>query len=291
MLIFKKICVHILFFGKLTIIVGVIVTALPCRLQNDESPPNSITAENNFNESNKELSKILSNNNSNNNNHNPIIDNNNSINQFKKLAMDLANNIDESNYVNLNSLTAKYKLMSSEMARSNVVEIETSVIDANNTAVVDHGTNKKLPAKNDNDIITNKVANNFHLQISNTVENNVKNQKILSVANQKNMNKSNTNSCCSKNNNETISNNNSNDASNHDDSMAIATINGIDYNQNGLPSVDGDAPANKINEQSNENPIHQQIYVIHGNTLLPNENGNIRELTPKIDSSIKGKRT
>lgn len=284
---------------------------MPCRLQND-SPPNSINQPH-LNKEN-ELQKLS--NTINENSQQRINENNNLIKSTKFPE----NVIDESNYVNLNEITTKCKVIPTDFSRNAQRPKENSV----------NGVEKTN--QNHINVIDNKnnLVNNFYLQINSasTITNAYNTSKpIISMVNQKNLNNmakngqntinsngnannlmingftTNTNGL---NNNFNASNNNNinsnmningngvlNDAS--IDTKSITT-NGIDYNKNGLPAVS----TSHINDVTNghqmqctnksgicNNNITPQTYVIHNGNGLTNGNNGTKEM-PRIDSN-KGK--
>lgn len=242
--------ISFIIFAKLTLI-GLLVTALPCRLQND-SPPNSIS-ENSYNNCNQSLSKIICNN----NNSHAINENNNSIN-FEKLLPDIANNIDESNYVNLNSIASKYKLISTELARPDCVAEKhlKSTLDMSTTP---NGVHKRqINVEIDNRASKLKT---LYPQMNSTGTNtigNITNQSLL-IINQKNVISISNNNYCNSNGIK-ISN-----ASNN------TSANSVDCNQNALLTVANtfDTSITQSTQCMNKlsNPM-QQAYVIHNGNHL-----------------------
>lgn len=217
-----------------------LVTAVPCRLQND-SPPTSIIGNDVYDVHKKHA--II-----------PAV---------QKLST-IMPDIDESNYVNLRSITTKCN----GNIRKGILSSDTIIVESDNTNELDEDKLHNL--------------NNLHAKINST--NGYCNPKsiIMSVVNQKNLNNSNMNNvvngnlCVVKN----------------------STTNGIDYNQNGLPSPNivtktpaictASSQPTKLNGNFNENST--QSYVIqNGNNLLKNDVNNTEE-SLKIKSDItKGK--
>lgn len=289
-----------------------LVTALPCRLQND-SPPNSIEQPH----INKENDSPIKSNNIT-DSQQRINENNNLINT-PKIPPDLECVIDESNYVNLNDINAKCKAISSDFMRNT----------QKSTDILCNGIDKS--SQNHMNVIDNKhnLLNNFYLQINSTstpITNGFNTSKpIISIVNQKNLNNLN-NSNLAKSSLNSVSNNNSNNLSNGsnvnannfnssnnnnvnnncngvlNDTLSVdaksITTNGVDYNKNGLSTVV--TATNGQNDVANghqmqctnkngiSNNVTMQTYVIHnGNGLLTNGNNGIKEL-PRNDSN-KGK--
>lgn len=291
---------NIIFFCCQLTNLGVIVTALPCRLQND-SPPNSIEQPhlNKENDSPTKTSNILT------DSPQRIGENNNSI-KTPKMPLDLENAIDESNYVNLNDLTAKCKAMSNDLSIRNSQKVTDVIVNG-----VDKSNQYHLNANIEN---KNSKLNNFYLQINPTLPitngHNVQATKpIMSIVNQKNLNNlnssNNNNNNIAKSNLTNVSNgnsnglinscvtnanhlnsNNSNSNSNNNNSnatngscngqidtsidtklMKTITTNGNDYNKNGLPAV---------------STTHMQNDVVNGHqTQCTNKNGNANNVAPQ----------
>ncbi|XP_031617719.1 uncharacterized protein LOC116337370 isoform X3 [Contarinia nasturtii] len=286
---------------------GVLVTALPCRLQND-SPPNSIDQPNlnKENDSQKLLNTITDS--------QPRINENNNLIKTSKFLPESA--IDESNYVNLNDITAKCKVISSDFTRNSQRTKESPV----------NGVEKTN--QNHINVIDNKnnLVNNFYLHInSSSTINNAYNatKPIISIVNQKNLNNmaknsqnpvttnGNSNNLISgfttnanglinnfnaNNNNNINSNMNSNGNSVLNDATIDTksiTTNGVDYNKNGLPAV-STTHMNDVNTNGHQiqatnksgicNNITPQTYVIHNGNGLTNGNNGIKEM-PRIDSN------
>lgn len=294
------------------------MTALPCRLQND-SPPNSIEQahSNKENDSPKKPSIVIEshqrNSECNNNN-----SNSNGLIRTPKLPPDIESVIDESNYVNLNDITAKCKAISSDITRNGqkVTDAPINGMDKSNQNHINAIDNKS------------SKLNNFYLQINSTstVTNGHNVTKpIKSIVNQKNLNNlSNSNLAkCSPSN---INNNSSNSLTNgfttnanhlnnnfnssnsinsngncngvlNDGSADTKSItsNGHDYNKNGLPAVstahmqydvtNGQQMQANSKAESSNHVATPQTYVIHnGNGLLTSGNNGIKE-SPRTDCS------
>lgn len=298
------------FSGITNHLLGVLVTALPCRLQND-SPPESIVEPhlNKENDSPKIPNNVVD-------SHQRINENNNLI-KTPKLPLDLENAIDESNYVNLNDIT-KCKAISNDFARNT----------PKSTDVIMNGMDKPIDNKNGK-------LNNFYIQINSTstISKHNPSKPIMSIVNQKNLNNLSNgggniaNSSLTNNINNNTSNttnghtngfitntnhlnnnfngsNNSNTNGNCNgvlndcsvDTKSIIT-NGVDHNKNGLPAVSTAhiqydvASGHQMqcnNNKTGSSNATPQTYVIHnGNGLLTNGNNGIKEM-PKADSN-KGK--
>lgn len=283
------------------------MTALPCRLQND-SPPNSIDQPHlNKGNDTPKIPNLI-------NDSSQRINENNNLIKTPKLPPDIENAIDESNYVNLNEITAKCKSIASDFTRN--IQKPTDIITNSMEKPNMNGIDNK-----------NSKLNNFYLQINSTAMSNGYNtsKPIMSIVNQKNLNNiNNNNNNLSKNgltnvsntngltngfsannlNNNFNSNNNNNLNGNcngvlNDNGVDGNTIttNGIDYNKNGLPAVSTTHMQNDVanghqtqcmNKNGNPNNATPQTYVIHnGNGLLTNGNNGIKDI-PRVDSN-KGK--
>lgn len=286
-----------------------LVTALPCRLQND-SPPNSIEQQH-LNKEND--SPTIPNNLT--DTQQRINENNNLI-KAPKLPPEMENVIDESNYVNLNDITSKCKVISSNFTRNaqkstdnlingmeksgqnhiNVIDNKNNLLNSfylqiNSTATINNGYNTPKPIisivnqKNLNNLNNSNIAKNSLNSVSNSNSNNLTNNGFATTANNFNSsNNNNVNGNCNGVLNETSV-----------DSKSITT-NGIDYNKNGLPTVSTSTHMQTndghqmqcTNKSGISNNVMPQTYVIHnGNGLLTNGNNGIKEL-PRIDSN-KGK--
>lgn len=287
---------------------GVLVTALPCRLQND-SPPNSIEQPHlNKENDSTTISNIL-------NDSQQRINENNNLIKAPKLPPEMENAIDESNYVNLNDITAKCKVMSSDFTRN----------AQKPTDIVINGM--EMSSQNHMNVIDNKnnLLNSFYLQINSTspLTNGYSTSKpVITIVNQKNFNNLNNNCSLAKNTLNNVSNNNSSSLSNgfatnansfnscnnnnnnvnsncngvlNDNLVDAKTTTGVDYNKNGLPVVSttthmqNDVANGHQMQCANKNGISNNVtsptYVIHnGNGLLTNGNNGIKELS-RIDSN------
>lgn len=303
-----------------------LVTALPCRLQND-SPPESINEVHLNKESDKP--KLL---NTGVDSSQRINENNNLLKSHPKLPPDLECTIDESNYVNLNDIT-KCKAISNDYNNMRSAQKSTDAI-------------KNGIEKSSQNTIENKNSklNNFYLQINSTstIANGHSTSKpIMSIVNQKNLNNLNNGNigknCLTNNINNNNNNNNGgvNTHTNNNGCLAVNTANhlnnncnginnsnntnsincngvqnecvtdaksimtnGIDYNKNGLPTVStthtqydvigGHNQVQCANKTGSSNNAPPQTYVIqNGNGLLTNGNTSIKEM-PRADSN-KGK--
>lgn len=292
------------FAKKKTTNSGLLVTALPCRLQND-SPPNSIN----------EINLIESIDSNGNEKVQQRTSERNNLLKPSKLPLVIEKTIDESNYVNLNVLTAKCKAISEEYARSTAINESKSNVD------VDSANQNKM--------------NNFYLQMNSSSVKGpaIPNKSMLSIINQKNLNNLNGNvhsttpTCNALNNlngngysefienlNDFTNNNNNNSSTNCNSSLSTDPIsdtkigstthsqtinNNVDFNKNGLPvippthlqndCVNGHQTQGTNNKIQHSNGNTQQTYVIHnGNGLLTNGNNNIKDL-PKTPEINKGK--
>lgn len=289
------VCFDTCLFLPTNIHIGLLVTALPCRLQND-SPPNSIEQSHLNKENDSPVVASL------NGDALQRINENNNLIKAPKLPPDIESAIDESNYVNLNEITAKCKAISNDFARSAQKPAEHLINGIEKPTGQTHIDNKA------------SKLNNFYLQINSTASNGHNASKpIMSIVNQKNINNLNNNipktglanhinGNANHTNgfagnaihlNNTINgniNNNGNGVLNDSsvDSCKSITTNGMDFNKNGLPApstahLHNDV-ANGHQTQciKNGNPT-PQTYVIHnGNGLLTNGNSGNKEM-PRAD--------
>lgn len=248
-------------------------------------------------------------------------ENNNVLKVQPKLPPELECRIDESNYVNLNDIT-KCKAISNDYNHMRSGSCAQKSADA-----LKNGTEKSAQTHINGDNKNGKL-NNFYLQINSTaaIANGHSTSKpIMSIVNQKNLNNIAKNCLTSNstNNNSgvtTHTNNNGGPAINPPNCNGINTnnsincngvptecvidtktipTNGIDYNQNGLPTVaaahtqydviGGQNQVQYANRNGSlNNGLAPQSYVIHnGNGLLTNGNASIKEM-PRADSN-KGK--
>ncbi|XP_055315365.1 FH1/FH2 domain-containing protein 1 isoform X4 [Sitodiplosis mosellana] len=296
------------------VLVTALYTALPCRLQND-SPPNSIE-QTHLNKKNDSpiIPNIIT-------DSQPRINENNNLIKAPKIPPDLETVIDESNYVNLNDITAKCKaidftrnaqkptdILTNGMEKSsqnhmNVIDnknnslLNNFYLQINSTSTITNGYNTCKPIisivnqKNLNNLNNSNNSINLAKNSLNSVSNS--NSSNLSIGNTNKLNSSNGNGNGNGNNNNTNSNCNGvlNDAS--VDAKSITT-NVADYNKNGLPSVStlthlqNDLTNGHQMQCTNKSGISNSVtYVIqNGNGLLSNGNNGIKEL-PRIDSSNK----
>lgn len=293
-----------------------IVTALPCRLQND-SPPNSIEQPhlNKENDSPIKTSHIST------DSQQRIGENNNLI-KTPKIPMEIENAIDESNYVNLNDITAKCKVISNDLTMRNSQKVTDTIVNGMDKSNQYHATHETKNSK----------LNNFYLQINSTspiTNGHNASKPIMSIVNQKNLNNLNSsnivksnlanvsngnsngiiNSCVTNANhlNSNFNSNSNNNGTNGNcngvqidtsidtKSMKTITTNGTDYNKNGLPAVSTTHMPNDVvnghqmqctNKNANTNNAAPQSYVIqNGNGVIANSNNGMKEL-PRSD---KGK--
>lgn len=292
------------------------MTALPCRLQND-SPPNSIEQPhlNKENDSPIKTSHIST------DSQQRIGENNNLI-KTPKIPMEIENAIDESNYVNLNDITAKCKVISNDLTMRNSQKVTDTIVNGMDKSNQYHATHETKNSK----------LNNFYLQINSTspiTNGHNASKPIMSIVNQKNLNNLNSsnivksnlanvsngnsngiiNSCVTNANhlNSNFNSNSNNNGTNGNcngvqidtsidtKSMKTITTNGTDYNKNGLPAVSTTHMPNDVvnghqmqctNKNANTNNAAPQSYVIHnGNGVIANSNNGMKEL-PRSD---KGK--
>lgn len=273
---------------------GVLVTALPCRLQND-SPPESINEVHLIKESDtpKILNKVFE-------SKQHLNENNNLLKLPPKLPPDLDCQIDESNYVNLNEIS-KCKAISNDYngmrgsihktadvikngieksganhlngVENKNVKLNSFYLQINSTSTIanGHSTSKHpivsiVNQKNLNNIAKNALTNNINSNSTNANANTNCNGAALAVAtaNQLNNNNNNLNGNNKSNNSDSINCNGVLAANECVIDTKSITANGIDYNKNGLPTV------STAHAQYDVSGGHNQVQYANRNGSLSN---------------------
>lgn len=253
-----------------------LVTALPCRLQND-SPPESIN-EMHLNKDRDAPPKLL----------NTVADpsakhikeNNNLLKSHPKLPPDLECAIDESNYVNLNDITKckaaianDFNNMRSAQKATDAMKNGMEKSSQNHINTIDNKNGSKL--------------NNFYRQINSTSTiangHHGTSKPIMSIVNQKNVNNlSNgcnniaknglTNNINSNNNNNNINNINNNgvNTNNSNGCLAVNAANHLNNNCNGINNNNNNSSSNTNTNSTNCNGVVPNECVIDAKLITTN---------------------